>query len=233
MNLASPIVIARVDNFGSRLCRMDGGKLIQEAREKRNWSQADLARRVGISQAAVNKIEKGRTGHSKFLPHIAAVLDLDLRKIDPSITAERPYLSRDQIQGPGADFPIHASAEGGKGEIIMTTEAVDYVPTPAPLLHVREAYGLLVVGTSMQPEYRPGDTALVHPHLPVIGGEVYIFYAEREGAARATIKELRRASSETWYVRQHNPPEGSPHDFTLSRREWQWAHRVIGKYSRR
>ncbi len=80
---------------------------------------------------------------------------------------------------PGRDFPVHASAEGGEGQIIVSSDPVDFMPRPAPLVHTVNAYGLLVVGTSMEPEYRHGDTALVNPNLPVINGEVYIFYAER------------------------------------------------------
>ena len=46
-----------------------------------------------------------------------------------------------------------------------------------------------------------------------------------------TIKFLRRATPDKWQVSQHNPPEGAAKDFALSRKEWQWAHRVIGKYA--
>jgi phage repressor protein C with HTH and peptisase S24 domain len=107
------------------------------------------------------------------------------------------------------------------------------MPRPAPLVHVKESYGLIITGTSMEPEFRQGDTALVNPHLPRIVGEAYIFYAEREGQARASIKQLRRETTDKWHVYQHNPPEGMKHDLTLSRREWQWAHRVVGSYKRR
>ena len=67
----------------------------------------------------------------------------------------------------------------------------------------------------------------------MVGGEVYVFYAERAGEARATIKHLRRSNAEKWLVSQWNQPAGQDNDFALSRKDWQWAHRVIGKYSRR
>lgn len=214
------------------------GDHIREAREARGWSQADLARQVGISQPAIKKIEASDTLHSKFLPRIAQLLDLDLAVLDrslsgglalPGLPTAAPF--GDAAPRAARDFPVYASVEGGPGEIIVS-DAIDFVLRPGPLAHVRGAYGLLVVGTSMEPEYRPGDTALVNPRLPVIGGEVYIFYSEREGEARATIKHLRRATADKWQVTQHNPPPGSPRDFALLRKEWQWAHRVQGKYSR-
>jgi transcriptional regulator with XRE-family HTH domain len=211
---------------------MESGERIRAAREAQGMSQADLAKRVGISQPAIKKIEAGDTQHSKFLPRIAQTLGLKLEDLDPVLARGLPVtipplLSRDR------DFPIHASAEGGPGQIIVSSDAVDFDFRPAPLSHVRDAYGLLISNTSMEPEYRPGDTALVHPHLPVVADEVYIFYAEREGVARATIKHLRRVTIDKWHVTQWNPPPGMERDFTLSRKEWQWAHRVLGKYARR
>lgn len=219
---------------------METGEKIRMSREARGWSQADLARRVSISQPAINKIEAGETRLSRFLPRIAQELGLDIAELIEGLTSSdrpttEPVFAEGAARfGPSArDFAIHASAEGGPGQIIVSSDAVDFEARPAPLAHVRDAYGLLITGTSMEPEYRPGDTALINPNLPVIGGEVYVFYAEKAGEARATIKHLRRAATEKWLVSQWNPPAGQDRDFALSRKEWQWAHRVIGKYSRR
>lgn len=212
---------------------MEPGEIIKAEREKRGWSQADLGRRVGISQVAVKKIEGGQTRQSKFLARVALELGLDLAQVDPAMAREPvpgaagAIIDRRQIYGP-TDFRIYAAAEGGPGEIIRSSDPVDWQPRPQPVAHVKDAYGLYVVGESMAPEYRPGDIALINPTLPQIGGEVYVFYAEKEGEARATIKHLRRATADKWLVSQHNKPK----DFDLSRCEWQWAHRVIGKYSR-
>jgi phage repressor protein C with HTH and peptisase S24 domain len=216
---------------------MEPGEIIRRAREARGWSQAQLANRVGISQPAIKKIEAGDIRHSKFLPKIAQVLGLSLGELDPTLTQVTLPPAQEAAAGRGLlgerDFPVHASAEGGPGQIIVSHDAVDFMERPAPLIHVRDSYGLLITGTSMEPEYRQGDTALVNPHLPIVTGEVYIFYAEKAGEARATIKYLRRQTADKWLVSQHNPPDGMAKDFALVRKEWQWAHRVIGKYSRR
>lgn len=231
MNTSSTNVIETAYNRGYNLVHMDEtpGEMIRRRREALGWSQADLGRRVGISQPAIKKIEDGSTTNSKFLPRVAALLDIPLRDLDPSIGRDHnTVLAAETLQEPGRDFPIHAAAEGGAGIIIVSSDPVDWVPRPSPVAKVPRAYGLLITGTSMFPEFREGQTALVNPNLPIVGGEVYIFYAEKEGEARASIKELRRATMTEWQVTQHNPKK----DFTLSRREWQWAHRVIGKYTR-
>jgi phage repressor protein C with HTH and peptisase S24 domain len=213
---------------------MEPGEIIREAREKRGWSQKDLGDRVRVSQVTIVKIESGATAQSKFLPKIAQLLGLDLADLDPTLKGvalpgqERPFLN--DIR---PDFRIYASAEGGPGEIIRSSEPVDFIPRPSHLIHVKDAYGLLVTGSSMAPEYKNGEMAIVEPSLPVVPDEVYIFYAEKDGEARATIKHLRRATAERWLVRQHNPPEGMAEDFSLSRKEWAVAHRVTGKRARR
>lgn len=214
---------------------MQPGEIIKEARERRGWSQKDLGDRIGISQPAIKKIEDGATRQTKFLPKIAQVLDLDLATLDDSLNSQRveePAVLR-PLQAGKPDFKIFASAEGGMGEIIRSPEPVDFVPRPTHLMHVRDAYGLLITGSSMEPEFNAGEMAIVEPSLPVVSNEVYIFYAERDGEARATIKKLRRATSDNWLVTQHNPPEGKSKDFALSRREWSIAHRVTGKFARR
>lgn len=211
---------------------MQPGEIIKEAREKRGWSQKVLADRVGISQPAIRKIEGGNTQQSKFLAKIAQLLELDLALLDPAL-ANQTFEDRPLQKDGRPDFRIYASAEGGAGEIIRSADPVDFVPRPTHLVHVRDAYGLFITGTSMEPEYKSGEMAIVEPSMPLVSGEVYVFYAERHGEARATIKHLRRATSDKWLVSQHNPPEGMSRDFTLSRKEWSIAHRVTGKFTRR
>jgi phage repressor protein C with HTH and peptisase S24 domain len=213
---------------------MQPGEIIREARERRGLSQKGLGDLVGISQPAIKKIEDGETSKTKFLPKIAQVLELDLAVLDASLNSQMVEEPLPPLQVTGRpDFRIFASAEGGPGEIIRSAEPVDFVPRPTHLLHVRDAYGLLITGSSMEPEYNAGEMAIVEPSMPLVSGEVYIFYAERHGEARATIKKLRRATPENWLVTQHNPPEGKSKDFTLPRREWTIAHRVTGKFTRR
>lgn len=233
MGMSSTNVMGTFYNRGSRMGTMgtweeERGRRIQAARAAKKWSQADLGRAAGLSQPAIKKMEDG--GGSKHMARVFLVLGLDPKQIDPPSGANGPLEGQDIAPFPGArlDFPIYAAAEGGPGEILRSSDPVDYQPRPQPLAQVRNSYGLYVVGESMSPEYRPGDVALINPNLPIIGDEVYVFYAEREGEARATIKHLRRATGDKWLVSQHNKPR----EFDLNRKEWQWAHRVIGKYSR-
>lgn len=210
------------------------GARIRAAREAKGLSQAALARAVGIKQQSLDSIEKGKTARSKHLPFLA--IELGLYPDDIGLPKEgfaepnSGYVPPAQIQQPGRDFPIYSAAEGGPGEIIRSTDPVDWYPRPSPVAHVRDAYGLFVIGESMVPEFEPGDIALVNPILPPLPGKPCIFYTELHGEARATIKRFVRASATVWHVFQHNPPRGMTQEFTLSRKEWSICHRVLGKY---
>ncbi len=211
------------------------------ARTQRNPFEA--AAIGGLERSFVNDIliEKKRTVSAKYAASLAMALGVEADEVFAAMgvktrlaSAVTPIVEgRDLVTNTGRDFPVYSAAEGGPGELIRTSDPVDWIPRPAPVQHVKTAYGQLVVGTSMEPEYEAGDTALVNPLLPLINGVTCIFYHEdSEGQARATIKRLLRASTTTWHVRQWNPPPGMKTEFTLDRREWAIAHRVFGKHTR-
>ena len=213
------------------------GHLVRSMREAKGLSQAQLGQVIGVKQQSIDAVERGETRRSKFLPEIARELGIppgdvglpaDQPILDYGTVLERPFVAEGR-----PDFKVYASAEGGPGEIIRSSEPVDFIYRPTHLIHVRDAYGLLVTGSSMAPEYKNGEMAIVEPSLAIVPDEVYIFYAEKDGEARATIKHLRRTTADRWLVKQHNPPEGMPEDFSLSRREWGTVHRVTGKRTRR
>jgi len=209
------------------------------ARKAKNLSQSELATAAKVSQQLIASIETGQTRTTKYLPRIAAVLGVPPGQLDAewSNLPIRSSASGGSGHGPSspanpADLPLHAAAEGGGGQIIVTSEPVDWLPRPALVANVRGAYGLYIVGESMVPEFEPGDIALVNPHLPVVPDTTCIFYGQKQDDVRATIKRLRRKTGDTWYLKQWNPPEGMKGEFTLSRVAWPVCHRVVGKYSR-
>lgn len=207
------------------------GRIVRAAREKRGLSQAELGRLVGVKQQSLDSIEKGDTLRSKFLPEIAR--ELEIAPGDVGLPPEAaPPPAGPPIGSPYElkDFRIFAAAEGGPGEIIRSVDPVDWWPRPIEVQNVKGAYGMYIVGESMAPEFETGHVAVVNPNLPHVGGKSYIFYAEDEsGQARATVKRLRRVTADAWHVTQHNPPAGQKTDFTLSRKLWREAHRIVGR----
>lgn len=128
------------------------------------------------------------------------------------------------------DLPVYGTAQGGRGSLVVTNEAIDWVMRPEPLFRVKDGYGVIVTGDSMSPEHREGSTALVNPHIPPRAGDTCIFRQHSDdGTVHAVIKELRRFNDDFWYVKQYSPPK----EFTLKRSEWQICHVTVGNYRRR
>jgi len=122
--------------------------------------------------------------------------------------------------------PIYSAAEGGKGHIIIDLNPIEEVRPPDELIRVRDAYGILIVGESMVPAYRPGDVAWVNPHKPIERDtDVVLYHVPPHGEAEAIIKTLIGMSNREWKLRQYQPPR----DFTESRADWTVCHRIVGK----
>lgn len=226
---------------------MKAGELIVEARKKRGWSQQDLADRVGISQPAIKKIEKGETLKSKYLAKIAQLLELDLSLLDPSMSPDRispvakltspaqpgrvMRLEQDQILGKH-DLPVFGLAQGGQGALVLSNQPYRAIARPHVLHGVESAFGILIVGNSMFPEYREGDIAYVDPHIPARAGDACLFQSEEHGTVKAVIKYLDKSahhSEDVYHVRQQTPERR----FQLKKSEWQLCYVLVGKQSGR
>jgi transcriptional regulator with XRE-family HTH domain len=199
-------------------------------RKERGLSQEELARRVGVRQNTIAAIESGLTKKSKYLPDIARVLEVPLFDLDAGESAHRtPTIPGADLVG-ARDLPLYATVEAGEGAVVMSSDPVDEVRRPAPLATVKGAYGVIVSGESMVPALRPGDTALIHPHLPPKVEDICLFISEKNGEFVATIKEYVGQTKDHWRVKRYKPEEK---EFTLRKSEWQTCHVSVGRYSRR
>lgn len=64
---------------------MSSGALIKSAREARGWSQAELARKIGVSQPTIQAIEAGATRDSRHIIRVAQALGLDISAVIPEM----------------------------------------------------------------------------------------------------------------------------------------------------
>jgi hypothetical protein len=122
---------------------------------------------------------------------------------------------------------IFSGAAGGGGKLIVGSDVVDRVEMPAELENVTGAYGIMVDGSSMEPEFWPGDYAYVNPVLRPMRGQPHVFYHTPPLGedAEAIIKRLTGWNDREWDLQQWNPAK----DFKESRKIWPIAHRVVGK----
>lgn len=127
-----------------------------------------------------------------------------------------------------ADFKIFGTAEGGAGAVILSSDPIESREWPDVLVGVPGGYGLLITGTSMIPALRPGDIALVHPHLPARPDDEVILQREDHGTRHGMVKTLIRQSATEYKLKQWNPAK----EFTRSKKEWPLCHLVVGKFRR-
>lgn len=215
--------------FGRSLTTMASRELTKDEivrkRTARGWSQKRLAAAVGVRQNTIAQIEKGTTKKSKYLPDIARILD------DPETTSDEPALTIPQGKLVGArDLPLFAAVEAGDGMMVMSSDPIGEERRPAPLENVRGGFGLIVVGESMAPVLRPGDTLLVNPHLPPRVDDVVVFTSERDGQMWATVKEYLGQTKDHWKVKRYRPQE---REYTLKKADWRVHGVMVGKYTRR
>ncbi|GGD31066.1 LexA family transcriptional regulator [Aureimonas glaciei] len=213
---------------------------LRELREKAGLSgPAEAARRFKFNENTYTSHENGNRPISKKAAQKYAeaygatagwiLFGNDNQSPRPADILPQVPIPASELVGP-TDFPVYAAAQGGNGHLIVSFDAIDWVKRPAPLARVKGGYGLLIDGESMTPAFRPGDTALVHPHLPPERGtDVILYHTPPDGEAEAIIKHLIGFSDREWTLEQYRPPE----EFKEFRQEWPICHRVVGKYSRR
>ena len=139
------------------------------------------------------------------------------------VPGEQVVLSDKRIR-----LPVYAGAAGGSGKIIVSPDIVDRVEMPAALAEVKGAYGVMIDGSSMEPEFWPGDIAWVNPNLRPARGKNHIFYHTPPLGedTEAIIKRLNGWNDRDWDLQQWNPGK----EFKESRKIWPICHRVVGKY---
>ena len=200
------------------------------ARTAAAMSQPRLAVKAGVSQQLVSQIERGIVLHTTKLPLLARALNVSVASLDPDFAEEGPAPVVPLVGGPlsvRGDLPVYASAQGGRGGLLVTFEAIDYVGRPASLANVKDGYGMYITGDSMSSRYEPGDLALVNPHKPHRSGDDAVLYRyEPAGEVEAVIKRLIRKRQEQWELMQFNPEK----KLSLPVSEWPVCHVIVGRY---
>lgn len=222
-----------------RVERMNFGEAVKAERERRGMSQDHLAQEAKTTQSTVDRIERGLVFFSRSMPAIADVLGLSSLLPTPGRSPSQPVAEPREAQviqpftgqsgRASDDVPVYALVEGENGTMRINIEPIDWAARPEPLKGVKDGYYAYITRDNMVPAYRPGDQAIVHPKLPVIADETYIFYTNEATDDRAMVRHLVRVTATEWHVEQYNPPDVT----ALDRREWPVAHRIVGKYTRR
>jgi hypothetical protein len=205
-------------------------------------TMAEAAQALGYKTASgYQHYEDPRKFTRPYVPRetVEKLVPLFVGKGEPPIQKEEvwslgggisPTIIMPEPPPPRTFIPIYSAAQGGKGHIIITLDPIDEAPPPEELIRVKNAYGILIVGESMVPAYRPGDIAWVNPHRHAERDtDVVLYHVPPDREAEAIIKTLIGFSEHEWKLRQYQPPM----DFIESRADWTVCHRIVGKKNAR
>lgn len=150
-------------------------KNIRFYRRKNDWSQDELARRVGYAdKSMVSKIEKGLVD----LPQSAILKFADVFGVAPGdLMGDVERDNRIPVLGRvAAGIPIDA-----------IEDVIDYEDIPDEMAKRGEYFGLKVKGDSMQPRIYDGDVVIVRKQPDAESGQIVVASVNGEDA---TCKRL-------------------------------------------
>ena len=124
------------------------------------------------------------------------------------------------------DVPVRGTAAGShlKGAFQFTSDAIDYVRRPPALMGARDIYALYVEGSSMEPQYFPGDLVYVHPHKPPRVGDVIVVQAAVDDVnVEATLGVYLKRTEQFVVIQKRNPEA----QVQLKRERVKAIHKVL------
>lgn len=125
------------------------------------------------------------------------------------------------------DVPVMGTAAGSlaRGAFQLEGGVVDYVRRPPALVGARGIYALYVEGSSMEPQYFPGDLIYVNPHKPPRIGDIVVVQC-RNGEhtpEEASLGIYRKRTEKAVTIGKRNPVA----EIELARDHVKDIHRVL------
>jgi len=219
---------------------------IRAWREFRGLSQEQLGAAVSTDKTQISKLERDeRRLTLAWMERLGAALNItptDLTHPPPAGGAAPEHgrakagQEENAVAAPtpqdlftARDLAVYASAQGGPTGMLVTPEPIEWITRPPPLAGVTRGFAVYIVNDSMDPAYRHGDMAYVHPGIPPRRGDDVLIYRVLNGEWAALVKELVGWNEKVWKVRQHNPAK----EFSLPRAEWPHVNVIVGRQNRR
>ncbi len=104
-------------------------------------------------------------------------------------------------------LPVRGRAQGGDGgAVVLDGSIIDHLPGPSSLDSVNDAYGVEIIGDSMEPRYFAREIVWVHPGRGVHGGDFAVMHVRQpNGDLHAYVKKYIGRRSGRIIAYQYNP----------------------------
>ncbi|MUZ63514.1 S24 family peptidase [Agrobacterium vitis] len=126
------------------------------------------------------------------------------------------------------DVPVMGTAAGSlmRGAFKLEPGVVDYVRRPPALIGARDIYALYVEGSSMEPQFFPGDLIYLNPHRPARAGDIVVVQSKTSDhtEVEASLGIFLRKTERHVIIGKRNPAKSEvslPREFVLN------IHRVL------
>lgn len=212
---------------------------IQERLKALKISPSQASLRAGLSKDAIRNLQRGSTigMRTQSLKALAPVLDTsvewllegntDSGDVDRKLTDGRDDASVSPPSKPRPalfDIPVYGLAAGSiTGSQKLGDEPIQYVTRPPGLHTVKDAYAMMVTGTSMEPRYFAGEIIFLHPHRPPRTGDHVAIQEMVNGDTRTWIKRFEKLTEDHLITTQYNPAI----EVKYSRKYIAAVHRVM------
>ena len=201
-------------------------------------SQADIKRATGAGKATISSWVKGDTSPSgiyatKLAAYLRCNTDWLLSGIGVMVDApeDTDLVSADsRMKG---EIPVISWVAAGSWTQVMPTtldDVIDWIPKPSHLSE--KAFGLIVRGRSMLPEFKPNEIVYVEPNITqwdLKDGDLVIVQCNED--SEATFKQLVMGDGfDDMYLKPLNPDW--PEQKMIPMVECTLVGVVDGKYTR-
>ncbi|MGG7519664.1 XRE family transcriptional regulator [Allorhizobium undicola] len=184
-------------------------------------SPAAISEKIG-GKETLRKILNGSSANpridtlSKLANELGSSVEFLLGKTDdptPAVNAQTPSSNKhhntkheEPLTG---DVPVLGTAAGSlvKGAFQFAGGVVDLVARPPALIGAKDIYALFVEGSSMEPQYFPGDLIFLHPHKPPRPGDIVVLQCRNaeHSPTEATLGILNKITERTVSLGKRNP----------------------------
>ena len=163
---------------------------------------SELARRIGWKPAALRRYARHESEPKTDLAmKIASALGVTYDEVVGERLLDVDQIGRNKL-------PLYAAAEAGRGfDITDMSQASRRIDRPAWLAQARDAYAVVVAGTSMEPRYYEGEVLYVDPARPPRPGSFVVVQFSAQGAQQAVVKQLVRLTEDAIVLRGLNPDQ--------------------------
>lgn len=200
------------------------GLRLRELRLINGFSQAALAKKIGVSKSSVNMYERNeREPGFETLEAIADTFNVDLDYLLGKSDVKNRYPITDFINSLSpVQLPVFGSVPAGI-PIEAIQDILDYEEISGELARTGEFLALRIKGESMEPRIREGDVVIIRRQEQVENGEVALIMVNGNDA---TVKKFYKTDAGVTLIGTN--PTFTPLTFTPEQVE-QLPVRVIGK----